>query len=60
MAKKRAAHVCDDCGREWGDEEVSRRWPDVPDWRERVEPGGVVPSAECPVCGALCYPAEAA
>ena len=23
---------------------------------DRVEPGSIVPSGECPKCGALCYP----
>jgi len=25
------------------------------DFFQRTEPGGVVPSGECPGCGALCY-----
>lgn len=28
---------------------------DIPDLLERIEPGGIVPSGECPKCGALCY-----
>lgn len=31
---------------------------DIPDLFQRIEPGGVVPSGECPECGALCYPVE--
>lgn len=30
-------------------------FPDIPDLLQRVEPGGEVPSGECPKCGALCY-----
>lgn len=29
--------------------------PEIPDLIERIEEGGVVPSGECPKCGALCY-----
>jgi hypothetical protein len=28
----------------------------IPDLDQRIEPGGTVPSGECPHCGALCYP----
>jgi len=33
-------------------------FPNIPDFMERIEPGGTVPSGECPQCGALCYPAD--
>jgi len=29
---------------------------EIHDIWERVEPGEVMPSGECPDCGALCYP----
>lgn len=29
---------------------------DIPDLAERLDEGGVVPSGECPECGALCCP----
>lgn len=28
---------------------------DIPDLAERLSAGSVVPSGECPKCGALCY-----
>jgi hypothetical protein len=44
--------ICDNCKREWKREMLC----EVKDYFQRVEPGGVVPSGECPRCGALCYP----
>lgn len=46
--------ICDGCGDlvADGELEVVRR-PG-----ERVDPGGVVPSGQCPGCGALCYPGD--
>ena len=46
--------VCDNCGREWKRSMLE----EVKDYLQRVEPGGVVPSGQCPEpkCGALCYP----
>jgi len=35
--------------------EPSTAFPDIPDLCQRIEPGGEVPSGECPECGALCY-----
>lgn len=32
---------------------------EIRDLNERLDPGGVVPSGECPKCGALCYLEEA-
>lgn len=43
---------CDDCGRLWTDKQVKDIGGDL---AERVEPGSVVPSGECPTCGALTY-----
>jgi hypothetical protein len=65
-------HVCDDCGRTFSQEQLSRI--DRP--AERIEPGGTVPSGrgphrsearsarsersvKCPDCGALCYQEQA-
>lgn len=42
---------CDNC--EWTGEASSCHA--VVDAHERLEPGGEVPSGECPECGALCY-----
>ena len=46
--------VCDNCKKKW------RRGMlcEVKDYFQRIEPGGVVPSGECPKCRALCYPQE--
>ena len=46
--------VCDNCKREWQRGMLC----EVKDYFQRVEPGGVVPSGECPECGALCYSKE--
>ena len=48
----RGLHVCDNCGEEW----PARKLNDITDLLERIDPGGVVPSGECPSCGMLCYP----
>ena len=45
-------HVCANCGRTFSREEplqpIERFW-------QRVEAGEIVPSGQCPDCGALCY-----
>lgn len=52
MGRELEIHVCDNCS--WsGAEPVP---VDLGKLGERIEPGGVVPSGECPQCGALCYP----
>lgn len=45
---------CDDCGKKFTDEELK----EVRHLSMRVDPGGTMPSGECPKCGALCYPVE--
>lgn len=45
-------HVCNNCGNYWEEEELRP----IKDLEQRIEPGGTVPSGECPECGALCYP----
>ena len=54
-------HRCDNCGHEFSDrelEELGKVFPGIPGLRERLDPGGIVPSGECPNCGALCYPTD--
>ena len=38
---------------------LARVFPDIPDLLSRIGPGGMVPSGECPDCGALVYPVNA-
>jgi hypothetical protein len=45
---------CDNCGWVGPDNEMN----EIQDLAQRVDPGGVVPSGECPKCGCLCYPQE--
>ena len=45
-------HTCDGCGKTWNADKLL----DFEDLMQRIEPGGMVPSGECPSCGALCYP----
>jgi hypothetical protein len=47
-------HECDNCGKVWPADKLGG----IEDLTQRIEPGGVVPSGECPECGALCYPVE--
>jgi hypothetical protein len=47
-----SSHECDNCGGTWEEDDLHP----IKDYFERVEPGGTVPSGECPECGALCYP----
>ena len=46
--------ACDNCKKEWKREMLC----EAKDYFQRVEAGGMVPSGECPACGALCYPIE--
>ena len=49
-------HICDSCSLVHTAEALNG----INGLAERLEPGGVVPSGECPDCGALCYPVEKA
>ena len=49
-----AKHECDNCDKLWAEDDLK----EVEDLSMRVDPGGIMPSGECPDCGALCYPAE--
>jgi hypothetical protein len=48
-------HVCDNCGKKWDKENVVYAF----DLQQRIDPGGIMPTGECPDCGALCYPDKA-
>jgi hypothetical protein len=45
-------HECDNCGETWNEGDLQP----IKHYFQRVEPGGIVPSGECPECGCLCYP----
>ena len=47
-------HRCDNCGEIWKADQLEG----IKDLDHRVDSGSVVPSGECPECGALCYPVE--
>lgn len=50
-------YVCDNCGKRYEHEADFRYvFPDIPDLRQRLDPGGTVPAGKCPECGALVYP----
>jgi len=48
-------HICDNCQGVYATDEIKP----VKDLEQRIEPGCMVPSGECPKCGALCYPKDA-
>jgi hypothetical protein len=56
MATNKKQHQCDNCRRVFDDAELKIVLADIPDLSQRLDPGSVVPSGECPWCGALCYP----
>lgn len=49
-----SVHACDNCNLV----HKATALKGIDSFLERLEPGGVVPSGECPDCGALCYPVE--
>jgi len=56
-----ADHQCDNCGHEFSErelQELGKLFPEIPDLLQRIEPGGIVPSGECPNCKSLCYPMD--
>jgi hypothetical protein len=42
---------CGNCGTIWSKHQLK----DIQDYNDRVSPGEIVPSGECPECGALCH-----
>ena len=53
-----AACRCDNCGRELWESSLLYPLSEIEDLAERLTPGGVVPSGECPDCDCLIYPIE--
>ena len=47
-------HACDNCESVFEHCDLK----EIADYADRVTPGGTAPSGECPLCGALCYPAK--
>lgn len=49
-------HECQGCGLTWCDDELA----EIEDYFQRVGPGDLAPSGECPdrECGALCFPVQ--
>lgn len=47
-------HRCDNCQKVWTADELK----DFCDIMQRLDPGGTVPSGECPDCNCFCYPYE--
>jgi len=47
-------HECANCGKQWPLEKLK----EIKHLTERVAPGEIMPSGECPECGAVCHPVE--
>jgi len=45
-------HKCDNCSKIFDAIDLK----DIEDLSLRIDAGGIVPSGDCPDCGALCYP----
>lgn len=43
--------TCNNCGRQWQVEKLKS----IDNLQQRVAPGEIVPTGECPECGALCH-----
>lgn len=50
--EKKGLSLCDNCDKIF----VTKNLPAVKDLEQRVDPGSIMPSGECPECGCLCYP----
>lgn len=49
-------HSCADCAKLWHTDQLEEITHGI--W-ERCQPGEIMPSGECPECGALCHPTDA-
>lgn len=47
---------CANCERVWKVEDFPGTLFNTPSLPSRLDPGSIVPSGECPDCGALCHP----
>jgi len=46
---------CQGCGWIGEDDALASRYPDIERLGMRTSPGEIIPSGECPECGALCH-----
>ncbi len=46
---------CGNCGINWSKNQLK----EIQNYNDRVSPGEIAPSGECPECGALCHPVTA-
>ncbi len=54
FVEPQSRHRCANCQCEWTGQDLEP----IRDINERVLPGGVVPSGECPLCNCICFPLE--
>lgn len=54
-AKVAPTHSCDNCDWTGVASDIKITLGQIHHLAERLDEGGVVPSGECPECGALCY-----
>jgi len=52
MKADSGCHKCQNCDGIYTADELK----DIKDLEQRISPGEIVPSGECPDCGALCHP----
>ena len=52
QVEKEAIHVCQNCDARWTENDLLP----ICDLEDRVFPGEIMPSGECPDCGAVCHP----
>lgn len=45
-------HQCQNCEKNWTEDELK----EIKHLEQRVLPGEIMPSGECPECGAVCHP----
>ena len=51
-------YQCDNCRVFYSENAIAKakhQWPNIPGLEERCEPGGIIPAAECRICGSLVY-----
>jgi hypothetical protein len=56
FTEEELSEQCQNCGRLFKEDELVNP---IPDLEQRVAPGEVMPSGECPACGAVCHTVKA-